>query len=165
MGDQILQQFGVSSLLQFCPTLCLVYQNKSRTKSFPIQVLEKTNDRDGTCAHTSQFQQNSDGILLYCRFLPTNFIEHGHEDDSIGKVLRFTLKTFHEFLNLFDDAYRCESWEDLPLEFRLHAVDAIQFLEIVDLRIPCYFIHPSCVWVISHLAHTKLSRRRHKLWQ
>ena len=41
-------------------------------------------------------------------FSPHNFIEHGHEDDSIGKVLRFTLYTFHEFLNLFEDAYRRE---------------------------------------------------------
>ena len=62
---------------------------------------------------------------------------------------------FHAFLNLFEDAHRRESWEDFPLESRLHAIDAIQFLEIVVLRIPSNFIHPSCVWVTVHLAHTK----------
>ena len=62
-------------------------------------------------------------------------------------MLRFTLYAFHEFLNLFEDASRRESWEDFPLKFRLHAIDAIQFLEVVVLRIPFNFTHPSRVWV------------------
>ena len=36
--DQILEPIGVSSLLQFCPTLCLVYQNKSCTMSSLVHV-------------------------------------------------------------------------------------------------------------------------------
>ena len=55
-------------------------------------------------------------------------------------MLRFTLYTFHEFVNLFEDAQRRESWEYFPLELRLHALDAIQFLEVVVLRIPCIFL-------------------------
>ena len=46
LEDQILYSFEVSSSLQFCPTLCLIYQNKSCILSFPIQVPRKTNDRD-----------------------------------------------------------------------------------------------------------------------
>ena len=41
-------------------------------------------------------------------FSPRDFIEHGHEDDSIDEVLRFTLYTCHEFLNFFQDVYRRE---------------------------------------------------------
>ena len=73
----------------------------------------------------------------------------------ILSVLRFTLKTFHEFLNLFEDAFRRESWDDFLLAFRLHAIDAIQFFEVIILRIPFNFVHPSCVRIISHLIHTK----------
>ena len=47
------------------------------------------------------------------------------------------------------------TWEYYPPEFRLHANDAIQFLEMVFLRIPFNFIHPSCVWVTTHFAQTK----------
>ena len=69
---------------------------------------------------------------LFCIvvFSPQNFIEHGHEDDSVGEVLRFTLYTFHDFLNLFEDASRCEPWDDFPLEFRLHAIDAIHDVSV-----------------------------------
>ena len=34
-------------------------------------------------------------------------------------------------------------------------IDAIQFLEMVVLRIPFNFFHPNCDWVTSHLAHPK----------
>ena len=54
-------------------------------------------------------------------------------------MLRFTLHTFHQILNLFEDAHRGESMEYFPLELRLHAIDAIQFLEVVVLRIPFSF--------------------------
>ena len=70
-------------------------------------------------------------------------------------MLRFTLYTFHNFLNLCEDVQRRQSWEYFPLELRLHAIDAIQFPEVVVLRIPFNFTHPTCVWVTSHLAHTK----------
>ena len=33
-------------------------------------------------------------------------MKHFHEDDSVVEMLRFTLKTFHQFLNLFVDAQR-----------------------------------------------------------
>ena len=92
-------------------------------------------------------------------FSPYNVIKHWHEDDSTIEVLRFTLFSFHKILNLFEDAQRRESWLDFPLELRLHAIDAVQFLEVVVLRIPFDFTHPSRVWV------TWLSRRRHRLWQ
>ena len=81
------------------------------------------------------------------------------------KMLRFTLYTFHQFLNLFEAAQRRESSEYFPLELRLRAVDAYQFLEVIVLRISLNFSLPSCVWIISHLSHTKaLSRRRCTLW-
>ena len=51
-------------------------------------------------------------------------------------MLRFTLSTFHEILNLVEDAQRRESCEYFPLELRLHAIDAIQFLKVVVVRIP-----------------------------
>ena len=70
-------------------------------------------------------------------------------------MLRFTLYTFHKSLNLFEDAQRRESFEYFPLELRLHPIDAIHILEVTVLRIPFNFTHPSCVWVTSHLAHTK----------
>ena len=44
----------VSSLMQFCPTLCLVYQNKSCNMYFLAQVPRMTNDRQETCEHTSK---------------------------------------------------------------------------------------------------------------
>ena len=68
-------------------------------------------------------------------------------------------------VNLFEDAQRRESWEYFPFELRLHAVDAIQFLRMIVLRIPFDFILPSCAWIISHLSlsHKALSRRRCKL--
>ena len=56
LGDQILYLIGVSSLLHFCPTLCLVYQSKFCTMSFLVQLPRKTNDRDGICERTSQLQ-------------------------------------------------------------------------------------------------------------
>ena len=51
-------------------------------------------------------------------------------------MLRFTLYTFHQFLNLFKDAQRRESSEYFPLELCLHAVDAIQFFEVIVLHTP-----------------------------
>ena len=66
-------------------------------------------------------------------FSPHNFIEHGHEDGSIGEVLRFTLHSFHEFLNLFEDAHRRESWEDFPLEFQRLSINSILFAEVILL--------------------------------
>ena len=48
------------------------------------------------------------------------------------EMLRFRC-TFRQFLNLFEDAQRRESWEYFPPELRLHAVDAIQFLEVIVL--------------------------------
>ena len=99
-------------------------------------------------------------------FSSHNFIEHGHEDDSIVEMLMFTLYTFHEFLNLFEDAYRRESWEDFPLEFRLHAIDAIQFFEIVFFAITIQFYSSKlCLGHLASRPYKVLSRRRHKLWQ
>ena len=142
------------------PTLCLIYQNKSCITSFLIQVPRKTNDRDKIYELYFQLQENS------VAFSPHNFIEHGHEDDSIDEVLKFKLYTFHEFLNFFEDVYRRESSEDFPLEFRLHIIDTIQFLEVIVLRIPFNFIHPSYVLdFLSSRPCKVLSRRRHRLWQ
>ena len=97
--------------------------------SFVVHVLGKT-----TAMESASILPNFDCILItfFCIvvYSPHNFIEHGHEDDSTVEVLRFTLCTFHEFRNLFEDAYRRESCEDFPLELRLHAIDAIQLLEI-----------------------------------
>ena len=45
VGDQILFLIGVSSFLQFCPNLRLLYQNSPCTISFLIQVPSMTNDR------------------------------------------------------------------------------------------------------------------------
>ena len=157
---RLCNSFEVSSSLQFCPTLCLIYQNKSCITSFLIQVPRNTNDRDKIYELYFQLQENS------VAFSPHNFIEHGHEDDSIDEVLKFTLYTFNEFLNFFEDVYRRESSEDFPLEFRLHIIDTIQFLEVIVLRIPFNFIHPSCVLdFLSSRPCKVLSRRRHRLWQ
>ena len=154
LGDQILYLIGVSLFLQCCPTVRLVHQNKSCTISFLIQVPRMTNDRKETCEHTSELQQNSDHILLYFRFIPMS-LNFDMKMILPWKMLRFTLYSFHKFLNLFEDAQRRKSWEDFPLELRLHAIETIQFLEVVVLRIPFDFTHPSCVWVTSHLAHAK----------
>ena len=127
-GNQILEWIGVSSFLQFCPNLCLVYQNKSCTKSFLIQVPRMTNDCKETCEHTLKLQQHSDYILLYCRFLP------------IQCHLTSTWRWFYRW------NARRESWKDVPFELYLHTIDAIQFLEV---RIPFNLNYPSCVWVPS----------------
>ena len=54
LGGLILYVVGASSFLQFCPNFRLIYQNKSRTITFLIQVPRKTNDRVGIWERTSQ---------------------------------------------------------------------------------------------------------------
>ena len=70
-------------------------------------------------------------------------------------MLRFTLKTFHQFLNLFEEAQRCDSWEYFQLELRRHAVDSIHFLEGIVFRIPFNFALPGRNETISHFSHTE----------
>ena len=60
------------------------------------------------------------------------------------------------FLNLFEDTYRPESWEDFHSNsvcMPLMRFNSLRYLVVV--RIESDFVHPSCVWVTSHLAHTK----------
>ena len=62
-------------------------------------------------------------------------------------MLWLTLLFFRKIVNLFEDVQRRESWEYFPLELRLHTVDAIQFLEMIILKIPLDLLFPSLVRV------------------
>ena len=150
----VLSQFSV----RFIRTVLVRFLFWSKSKEWPMTARKPASILRNVIRILNTF-------LCVSVFSPHNVLEHWHEDDSAVEVLKFTLYTFHEFLNLFEDAYRRESWEDFPLEFRLHAVDAIQFLEVVVLRIPFNFYssklrlgHPSRPYFV-------LSRRKQRLWQ
>ena len=69
--------------------------------------------------------------------------------------VEITLCTLNIFVNLFEDAQL--SWKIFHSN-SVCIIDAIQFLEVVILRIPFNLIHSSCVWVTvicSALSHKK----------
>ena len=92
----------------FVPLSVWFYQHKSCTKSFPIQVPGKTNDRDGTWEHTSQLQQNSDYILLYCRFPP--HIISSNMDMKMILPLECSGSYCVHFMNFCESLRGCLSW-------------------------------------------------------
>ena len=69
------------------------------------------------------------------------------------------------FLNLFEDAQRRECWEDVPLELRVHTIDAIQFLEVVLLRIPLIFTHQAVLGSPLFTPIQSAESEKHRLWQ
>ena len=159
VGDRILYLIGVSSYLQFCPNFRLVSKKGSRTISFLIQVPRMTSDRTGTCERPSKLWKNSEHIFCVPFSPPCNVIFHWHEDDSA-----LTCSGSHciPFIN-FESLRECQKkWllEYFPLELRLHAVDAIQFLEVIVLRIPFNFILQAAFGSFRISPHKALSRRR-----
>ena len=56
LGDRILYVIGVSTFLQFCPNLRLVYQNTFCVLSFLVQVLGRTNDLSRKKAQLAQVE-------------------------------------------------------------------------------------------------------------
>ena len=69
IGWQVLYAIGVSSFLQFCPNFRLVYQNRSCTISFLIQVSRMTHDRKEPASVLRNFKKNSEHTFLCFRFL------------------------------------------------------------------------------------------------
>ena len=92
-----------------------------------------------------------------------NVIEHGHEDGSSLKLLRFTIEFCHHLLNLIEKSQCSDSLEICPLEFNLFSINLIQFFEIACFQIPFNFVLPGLNW-FSGLMPPKHSTESEKTW-
>ena len=104
--------------------------NTSLSISFLIQVPRTTNDREEICDHNSQLRDFPAFFSLY------NVVEHWHEADPAFELLWITLSFFHKFLNLFEEAKCCGSWEYFPLELHRFSINTIQIFQMIALEIP-----------------------------
>ena len=160
LEDQILYSFEVSSSLQFCPTLCLIYQNKSCILSFPIQVPRKTNDRDKIYEYIFNFNRT---LSLFPHIISSNM--------DMKMILSMKCSNSHSilFMNFWISSRMSivvNPQKNFHSNFRLHVIDTIQFLEVMALRIPFNLYSSSCVLnYLSSRPCKVLSRRRHRLWQ
>ena len=80
------------------------------------------------------FVKSTSTFLCLFFFSPYNVVEHWHEDDLAFELLWVTLSLFHKFLNLFEEAKRCESWEYFPLELHRLYINSIHILQMSVLK-------------------------------
>ena len=117
----------------------------------------------------SKFNRILTTFFCIVAFSTRNFIEHWHEDDSIGDVLRITLFSFHKFLSEFQGRY-FSSWILRRFSTRIpsayHRYDSIPWSDCSPNIIKFY----SCKLRLGHLSslpYKVLRRRRctHKRWR
>ena len=116
---------------QFCPKSTRLI----RISSVPFpqnQVPRMTIDRAEICEHNSQIREHYFYTSLHFLFLPYIVVEHWHEDDPAFELLWFTLLLFHEFMNLFEEAKCCESWEYVSLELHRFSINTIQIFQMIS---------------------------------
>ena len=97
-----------------------------RTIFLLIQAPRKTNDHEGICEHVQQLSVNC--VLIVLCFL------FGSHTMSLNIDMKMILplkcsgshcRSVSSFLNLLDEAQRCDSWEYCLLELRRHSIDSI----------------------------------------
>ena len=131
---------------------------------FSIQVLVKSDDRDGICEHTSRLQQNSDDIIPNCRdlhkILSNIDIKTIRPSSSSGS--HCMLPKCFEF-----PIWHRESWKNYPHKFCLFTIDTIQILNEVVLSVPFNQFSSSqlrSLYLDYYFTDKVLNRRRRRLW-